>query len=144
MVVRSLRVIWCPLWLVLLRRAVTFSGPAHPILCPQVQTCRTTKSNLSPRRNMKKILGSLTLACVLALSLASFAQDQMKQDNMKQDEMKQDQMKDNKSDPMKKDKKSKKKAAKKDAMKKDDMKKDDMKKDDMKQDEMKKDEMKQN
>ena len=29
---------------------------------------------------MKKILGSLTLMCALAASMAAFAQDQMKQD----------------------------------------------------------------
>jgi pentapeptide MXKDX repeat protein len=82
---------------------------------------------------MKKILGTLMLTCVLATSMAVFAQsgDQMKQDAPKQDSMKNDQMK--------KEKKPK-KAAKKDQMKKDDT----MKHDDMKKDETKKDEMKQN
>jgi pentapeptide MXKDX repeat protein len=87
---------------------------------------------------MKKILGTLMLTCVLATSMAVFAQsgDQMKQDAPKQDSMKQDSMK---NDQMKKEKKPK-KAAKKDQMKKDDT----MKHDDMKKDETKKDEMKQN
>jgi pentapeptide MXKDX repeat protein len=87
---------------------------------------------------MKKILGTLMLTCVLATSMAVFAQsgDQMKQDAPKQDSMKQDSMK---NDQMKKEKKPK-KTAKKDQMKKDDT----MKHDDMKKDETKKDEMKQN
>jgi len=34
---------------------------------------------------MKKTLGSLTLACILAASMVTFAQDTMKQDNMKSD-----------------------------------------------------------
>jgi pentapeptide MXKDX repeat protein len=89
---------------------------------------------------MKRLLSSLMLTCVLTLSMAAFAQDQMKQDDMKKDDAKQDTMK---NDQMKKDKKSK-KAAKKDAMKKDDMKKDNMKDDNMKKDDMKKDEMKNN
>jgi pentapeptide MXKDX repeat protein len=92
---------------------------------------------------MKKILGTLMLTCVLATSMAVFAQsgDQMKQDAPKQDSMKQDSMK---NDQMKKEKKPK-QATKKDQMKKDQMKKDDtMKHDDMKKDETKKDEMKQN
>jgi hypothetical protein len=38
---------------------------------------------------MKKTLSSLTLACVLATSMAIFAEDQMKKDDKrKQDEMK--------------------------------------------------------
>ena len=39
---------------------------------------------------MKRILSTLTLTCVLAASLAAFAQDQMKQDDMKKDDAKQD------------------------------------------------------
>jgi pentapeptide MXKDX repeat protein len=97
-------------------------------VCPQVRTLLPAKSELhSPNfiqgDTMKKIFSSLTLACVLAASLAAFAQDQMKQDDMKKDDAKPDTMK---SDSMKKDKKSK-KAAKKDAMKKDEMKKDETK-----------------
>ena len=47
---------------------------------------------------MKKIFSSLTLACAMALPIATFAQDQMKQDEMKKndaqyDTMKNDQMK---------------------------------------------------
>ena len=45
---------------------------------------------------MKKLFSSLALACVLAVSMAGFAQDQMKQDDMKKDDMKKD-------DSMKKD-----------------------------------------
>jgi pentapeptide MXKDX repeat protein len=119
------------------------SPTSHP--CPQVRACLTLQiENAFKERIMKSIFGSLTLACLLAASAASFGQDQMKQDppksdnSMQQDQMKNDQMK---HDDMKKDKKSK-KAAKKDQMKKDDMKKDDMKKDDMKKDDMKKDDMK--
>ena len=46
---------------------------------------------------MKKILSSLTLTCILAASMAAFAQDQMQQqDTMKKDDsMKNDQMKPN-------------------------------------------------
>ena len=68
---------------------------------------------------MKKIFSSLTLACVMALPIATFAQDQMKSG------------------------KKSKKAAKKDQMKKDSMKHDSMQ-DNMKQDDMKKHETKKN
>ena len=48
---------------------------------------------------MKKLLGTLTLACFLTAPLASFAQDAMKQDatqnDNKQDTMKNDSMKQN-------------------------------------------------
>jgi pentapeptide MXKDX repeat protein len=120
--------------------AVTSRRAPHPISARRWKACQAQK--LSKEKPMKKIFSILTFACVLALPLASFAQDQMKQDDMKKDEMKQDQMKDPKSDAMKKDKKSK-KASKKTA-KQDEMKHDDMKKDEMKKDDMSKDNMKQN
>ena len=53
---------------------------------------------------MKKLFSSLALACVLAVSMAGFAQDQMKQDDMKKDDAQHESMK---NDQMKKDKKSK-------------------------------------
>jgi pentapeptide MXKDX repeat protein len=108
---------------------VTLPPPAHPICAPQ---CVGVNSrNLGGF--MKKMIGRLMAMCLVAVSLAAFAQsgDNMKQDSMKHDDMNQDQMKNDsmKKDEMKKDKKSKK--TKKDKMKKDDMKKDDgMKHDD--------------
>ena len=87
---------------------------------------------------MKKIFGSLMLMCVLAASMAAFAQDQMTQNDMKNDDAQHDTMK---NDKMKKDKKSK-KASKNDQMKHNDMKQDNMKHDDMNKDDMKKDEIK--
>jgi len=61
---------------------------------------------------MKKMIGRLMAMCLLAVSLAAFAQsgDNMKQDSMKHDDMKQDQMNNDqmKKDEMKRNKKSKK------------------------------------
>jgi pentapeptide MXKDX repeat protein len=97
----------------------------------------------STEKIMKKIFGSLALACILTASMSAFAQDSMKQDSSQQDTMKKDNSM--KNDSMKKDdskKTSKKaKAAKKDNMKNDNMKKDDNMKHD---DTMKNDQMKQN
>jgi pentapeptide MXKDX repeat protein len=82
-----------------------------------VQTCRTTILNTLQGETMKKIVGSLMLACMLAAPMATFAQDTMKKDDTaKKDEMKKE----------KKEKKEKKKAEKKEKKeKKDEMKKDD-------------------
>src|ERR1700733_125429 len=121
-----------------------FPPPRTSHLCPQANPARRNRSTLSKEITMKKMFSSFALACVMAASMATFAQsgqDQVKPDDTKQqDQMKNDQMK---NDSMKKDDTTKKKSkkVKKDQMKKDDtMKHDDMKKDDT----MKNDQMKQN
>jgi pentapeptide MXKDX repeat protein len=86
-----------------------------------VYRCRPAgrpNSSLTQGENMKKIVGSLLMACILAAPMAAFAQDK-KDDSMK----KEDSMK---KDEMKKEKKEKKKEAKEEKKeKKDEMKKDD-------------------
>lgn len=42
---------------------------------------------------MKKLFSNLTLACVMALSIPTFAQDQMKQDERKKNDAQHDTMK---------------------------------------------------
>jgi pentapeptide MXKDX repeat protein len=119
-------------------KVCNFFAPRSSHLCPQVKPAGTTQIPIPRRDFMKKLFSSLTLACVLAVSMAAFAQDQMKQDDMKKDDAMQ-------HDTMKKDqKKPKTKKAKKDQMKKDSMNQDNMKHDDMKKDDMKKDDMKNN
>ena len=102
----------------------------EPMCAPQPVGVNSSKDS---EDFMKKMIGKVMAMCLVAVSLAAFAQsgDNMKQDSMKHDDMKQDQMNNDqmKKDEMKKDRKSKK--TKKDNMKKDDMKKDDnMKHDD--------------
>lgn len=115
------------------------TGSSH--LCLQVRTCLPRKSKLTQVDTMKKILSTLSLTCVLAASMAAFAQDQMKQDDSKKGTSQQNSMQ---NDQMKKDTKKSKKAAKKDAMKKDNMKQNNMKDDNMKKDDTKNDTMKPN
>ncbi len=49
---------------------------------------------------MKKIFGTLAIACLLAAPIAGFAQDSMKQDSMSQDGSKQDSMKNDQMKPL--------------------------------------------
>jgi hypothetical protein len=103
------------------RSCCNFSFDGESDLRLQVQACRTTElKDLLEGETMKKIVGSLMLACILAAPMATFAQDTTKTDMTKQDKAM-------KKDQAKKDKEAK-KAAKKEQKKEDKMKKDDAKK----------------
>jgi pentapeptide MXKDX repeat protein len=122
-------------------RSETSSPPAHPIFRPAGTNLPDYRTH-STENIMKRVFGSLALACILTASMSAFAQDSMKQDTSQQDTMKKDNSNDSmKNDSMKKDdsKKTNKKAkTKKDNMKNNNMKDDNMKHDDnMKNDQTK-------
>src|ERR1700685_837448 len=88
-----------------------FPPPRTSHLCPQANPARRNRSTLSKEITMKKMFSSFALACVLAASMATFAQsgqdqgkpgDTQQQDQRKNDDtMKHEDM--NKDDTMKND-----------------------------------------